>query len=257
MISLCKKIMSTILIAISTFTAVPTLADAAPVKNVILVHGAFVDGSGWKGVFKRLTKDGYNVSVVQIPTTSLTEDVTITKNAIAAMDGPVILVGHSYGGVVITEAGNDLKVKRLVYIAAFVPDAGESVQTLLSNSPPGAPQPPLLPPQNGFLLLDQQKFHAAFAADVDRKTAEFMSVSQVPWGLAGLTDTITTAAWYNKPSWYLVTKDDKMLPPATQRQMANRAGAHMTEVASSHAVYVSHAKVVTKLIEQAAQSVEF
>lgn len=249
--------MATALVAISTFTALPTLANAVPVKNVVLVHGSFVDGSGWQGVFKRLTKDGYNVSIVQIPTTSLAEDVTITKNAIAAMDGSVILVGHSYGGVVITEAGNDLKVKSLVYIAAFVPDAGESVQTLLSNPPPGAPQPPLLPPQNGFLLLDQQKFHAAFAADVDRKTAEFMSVSQVPWGLAGLTDTVTAAAWYNKPSWYLVTKDDKMLPPATQRQMANRAGAHVKEVASSHAVYVSHAKAVTKLIEQAALSVEF
>jgi pimeloyl-ACP methyl ester carboxylesterase len=257
MLSLRKKLIFTALIAISIFTALPTLAETNPIKNVVLVHGAFVDGSGWQGVFKELKNNGYNVTIVQNPTTSLADDVTITKNAIAAMDGPVILVGHSYGGVIITEVGNDPKVKGLVYIAAFVPDAGESVQTLISNPPAGAPHPPILPPQNGFLLMDQQKFPAAFAADVDKDTAELMAASQVPWGLSALVGSVTIPAWKNKPSWYLVTKNDKMIPPSAQHHMASRAGSHVTEVASSHSVYVSQTKAVSKLIEQAAQSIEF
>ena len=151
--------------------------------NVVLVHGGFVDGSGWEGVYKILTKDGYTVSVVQNPTISLADDVAATKRIIAVQNGPVVLVGHSYGGVVITEAGNDPKVVGLVYITAFAPYKGESVSTLIKNPPPGAPVPPILPPQDGFLFLDKSKFPASFAADVDPERAAFMADSQVPWGV--------------------------------------------------------------------------
>ena len=156
------------------------------VKNVVLVHGGFVDGSGWQGVYDQLRKDGYKVTVVQNPTTSLADDVAVTKRALATQDGPAILVGHSYGGVVITEAGNDPKVAGLVYIAAFAPDKGESVSSLIKNPPPGAPVPPILPPQDGYLFLDRTKFRASFAADVSADAAAFMADSQVPWGLEAL-----------------------------------------------------------------------
>jgi pimeloyl-ACP methyl ester carboxylesterase len=225
----------------------------AAIKNVVLVHGGFVDGSGWEGVHDILTKDGYRVTVVQNPTTSLADDVAVTRRALAAQDGPAILVGHSYGGVVITEAGADPKAERLVYIAAFAPDAGESVSSLIANPPPGAPTPPILPPQDGFLFLDRAKFAAAFAADVKPAQAAFMADSQVPWGLAALQGQVTTPAWKSKPSWYLVTADDRMIPAPAQRQMAGRAGATVAETAGSHAVYVSNPQVVADLIEQAAQ----
>jgi pimeloyl-ACP methyl ester carboxylesterase len=229
-------------------------AQAAPaIKNVVLVHGGFVDGSGWEGVYNVLSKDGYKVTVVQNPTTSLADDVAVTRRAIAAQDGPVILVGHSYGGVVITESGNDPKVKALVYIAAFAPDKGESVNSLIANPPPGAAQPPILPPQDGFLFLDREKFAAAFAADVKPAQAAFMANSQVPWGVAALTGQVTTPAWKSRPSWYLVTADDRMIPAPAQRQMASRAGAAAVETAGSHAIYVSNPQVVARLIEQAAQ----
>jgi pimeloyl-ACP methyl ester carboxylesterase len=220
----------------------------AAIKNVVLVHGGFVDGSGWEGVHDILTKDGYRVTVVQNPTTSLADDVAVTRRALAAQDGPAILVGHSYGGVVITEAGADPKVERLVYIAAFAPDAGESVSSLIANPPPGAPTPPILPPQDGFLFLD-----VAFAADVEPAQAAFMADSQVPWGVAALQGQVTAPAWKSKPSWYLVTADDRMIPAPAQRQMAGRAGATVVETAGSHAVYVSNPQVVADLIEQAAQ----
>src|SRR6201993_1027837 len=152
-------------------------------KNVVLVHGGFVDGSGWEAVYRALRKDGHTVTVVQNPTISLSDDVRVTKRAIAALDGPVLLVGHSYGGVVITEAGNDPKVVGLVYIAAFAPDKGESVAALIKDPPAGAPVPPILPPQDGFLFLDKARFAESFAADVPRDKAEFMASSQVPWGL--------------------------------------------------------------------------
>lgn len=231
-------------------------ADAAPagaIKDVVLVHGGFVDGSGWEGVYDVLTKDGYRVSVVQNPTTSLADDVAATRRAIAAQDGPTILVGHSYGGVVITESGNDPKVKGLVYVAAFAPDQGESVASLIANPPPGAPTPPILPPQDGYLFLDRAKFAASFAADVKPAQAAFMADSQVPWGVAALQGRVTTPAWKSRPSWYLVTADDHMIPAPAQRQMAARAGATVVETAGSHAVYVSNPKVVANLIEQAAQ----
>src|SRR3977135_3032188 len=177
---------------------------ASKAATIVLVHGGFVDGSGWQGVHDILKKDGYNVSVVQNPTTSLADDVTATKNAIAAQDGPVILVGHSYGGAVITEAGTDPKVAALVYIPAFAPDKGESVNTLIANPPPGAPVPPILPPQNGFLFLDREKFHDSFAGDVSDAQAAFMADSQVPWGVDALGGTISEPAWRSKPNWFLV-----------------------------------------------------
>lgn len=225
------------------------------VNSIVLVHGGFVDGSGWESVHSILKKRGYSVSVVQNPTTSLADDVAVTKRAIAAQNGPVILVGHSYGGVVVTEAGSDPNVKGLVYIAAFAPDKGESVSSLISNPPPGAPVPPILPPQDGFLFLDRAKFAASFAADVGAEKAAFMADSQVPWGVAALAGAITEPAWRAKPSWYLVTTDDKMIPPPAQRSMAQRAGSTVVETAGSHAVYVSKPAAVAALIEQAALGV--
>ena len=222
--------------------------------TAVLVHGGFVDGSGWEGVYTILRKDGYFVSVVQNPTISLTDDVAATKRIVAAQSGPVILVGHSYGGVVITEAGNDPKVAGLVYIAAFAPDRGESVSTLIKDPPPGAPVPPILPPQDGYLFLDKAKFPASFAADVDAERAAFMADSQVPWGVGALNGTISEPAWKTKPSWYLVATDDMMIPPPAQRFMAKRAGSTVVEVAGSHAIYVSQPNAVAALIEEAAKS---
>ena len=224
--------------------------------TIVLVHGGFVDGSGWERVYKILRKDGYTVSVVQNPTTSLADDVAVTKRAIAAQSDPVILVGHSYGGAVITEAGNDPKVVGLVYIAAFAPDKGESVSSLIKDPPPGAPVPPILPPQDGYLFLDKAKFAASFAADVDAETAAFMADSQVPWGAAALGGTISEPAWKTKPSWYMVATDDKMIPPPAQRSMSKRAGSTVIEVAGSHAIYVSQPGKVAALIETAAKGVK-
>ena len=223
------------------------------IKNIVLVHGGFVDGSGWQPVYKILTGEGFNVRVVQNPTVTLADDVAVTKRAIAATDGPVILVGHSYGGVVISEAGTDPKVKGLVYVAAFAPDQGESVASLIANPAPGAPVPPILPPQDGFLFLDRSKFAASFAADVAPELAAFMADSQVPWGVEALAGTITKPAWRTKPSWYLVTTDDKMIPPPAQRSMAQRAESKVVETAASHSVYVSKPKTVADLIAQAAR----
>jgi len=224
------------------------------VKNIVLVHGGFVDGAGWEGVYKILKKDGYNVSVVQNPTISLEDDVAVTKRVLAAQDGPAILVGHSYGGAVITEAGNDPKVEGLVYITAFAPDKGESVATLIKDPPPGAPVPPIQPPQDGYLLLDKAKFQASFAADVDADKAAFMADSQVPWGVAALSGSISEPAWKAKPSWYLVATEDKMIPPVAQRSMSARAGSAVVEVKGSHAIYVSQPGAVAALIEKAAES---
>src|SRR3989441_2617789 len=217
--------------------------------NIVLVHGGFVDGSGWAAVYKILKKDGYNVVVVQNPTLSLADDVAVTRRAIASQGGPVLLVGHSYGGVVITEAGSDPKVAGLVYIAAFAPDKGESVDALIKNPPPGAPVPPILAARNGYLFLDKAKFHASFAGDVDEEKAAFMADSQVPWGVEALRGTISEPAWKNKPSWYLVTTEDKMIPPAAQRAMSKRAGSTVVEEKGSHAIYVSKPRPVAALIQ--------
>ncbi len=228
-------------------------ASATAVKNIVLVHGGFVDGSGWQGVYNILTKDGYTVTIVQNPTVSLEDDVAVTERAIAAQDGPVILVGHSYGGVVVTNAGNDPKVAGLVYITAFAPDKGESVSSLIANPPAGAPVPPILPPQDGFLFLDRAKFAASFAADVAPDEAAFMASSQVPWGVNALAGQVTEASWKAKPSWYLVADDDKMIPPPAQEMMAKRAGASISHSAGSHAIYVSKPQVVADIIERAAE----
>jgi pimeloyl-ACP methyl ester carboxylesterase len=230
------------------------IANNAPAA-IVLVHGGFVDGSGWEDVYRILKKDGYDVSIVQNPTTSLPDDVAATKRVIAEQKSPVILVGHSYGGVVITEAGNDPKVTGLVYVAAFAPDRGESVAALIKNPPPGAPVPPILPPQQGFLALDKAKFAASFAADVSPEKAEFMANSQVPWGIEALNGAVTQPAWQSKPSWYLVATDDRMIPPPAQREMSKRAGSTVVEVQGSHAVYVSKPQAVADLIRKAAQSV--
>ncbi len=229
-------------------------ATAEKTNNIVLVHGGFVDGSGWQGVYQILKRNGHNVSVVQNPTTSLADDVAATKRVIAVQDGPVTLVGHSYGGAVITEAGNDPKVSKLVYIAGFVPDKGESVNTLIKDPAPGAPVPPILPPKDGFLFLDKTKFAASFAGDVDSESATFMADSQVPWGVDALAGTITDPAWKKKPSWYLVTTDDKMIPPSAQRMMSERAGSTVVEVAGSHSIFVSRPDAVAALVEGAANA---
>jgi pimeloyl-ACP methyl ester carboxylesterase len=245
----------------STIGSAQTAAPGAPAgdqaarSTVVLVHGGFVDGSGWQGVHTLLREQGHTVGVVQNPTRSLEDDVAVTRRALDAQAGPIVLVGHSYGGAVITEAGNHPKVAALVYIAAFAPDAGESVSTLIANPPPGAPVPPILPPQDGFLFLDRGKFHASFAADVGPDLAAFMADSQVPWGVGALSGTISTPAWRSKPSWYLVATEDRMIPPPAQRAMATRAGAAVVEAAGSHAIYVSQPAPVAALIEQAAAAV--
>ena len=232
------------------------MSGTAASVSVVLVHGGFVDGSGWQGVYNILQPHGYRVSIVQNPTISLDDDVAVTKRVIAAQPGPVILVGHSYGGVVITQAGNDPKVAGLVYIAAFAPDKGESVAKLIADPPPGAPVPPILPPRDGFLMLDQERFAASFAADVPEDQAGFMASSQVPWGVAALEGTVSEAAWTSKPSWYLVATDDRMIPPPAQHVMAKRAGATVVESKGSHAVYVSQPAAVAALIESAARAVQ-
>ncbi|MFI6460836.1 alpha/beta hydrolase [Streptomyces sp. NPDC050528] len=222
------------------------------VKNIVLVHGGFVDGSGWQSVHRLLTQDGFNVSVVQNPTLSLVDDVAVTQRALDALDGPAVLVGHSYGGAVITEAGRHDGVAALVYIAAFAPDKDESVGTLVADPAPGAPVPPILPPVDGFLFLDRDKFAASFAGDLPAEDAAFLADAQVPWGLDALGGTITEPAWRTKPSWYLVATEDHMIPPPVQHQMAERAGSTVAEAAGSHAVYVSQPAAVADLIKQAA-----
>lgn len=243
-----------IALASAALAASSSLNAAAPEKpvSIVLVHGGFVDGSGWQAVHKILSRDGYEVIVVQNPTVTLEDDVAVTRRAIASARHPVVLVGHSYGGVVVTEAGNDPKVRTLAYIAAFAPDSGESVQSLIANPPPGAPVPPILPPNDGFLKLDSAKFAASFAADVDPATAQFMADSQVPWGVNALGGKVSVPAWKSKPSYYLVASDDHMIPPPAQRAMAKRAGAQTVETRGSHAVYVSRPADVARLIEQAA-----
>jgi len=251
-ISYCALAIMTIILSMGENTMAQTKSTTV-VRNVVIVHGGLVDGSGWEAVYNLLKKDGYTVTIVQNPTISLADDVAFTKRAIAALNGPVILVGHSYGGAVITEAGNDPKVAGLVYVAAFALDKGESVSLLIKDPPPGAPLPPILPPVDGFLLLEKAKFPASFAADVSPEKAEFMADSQVPWGVNAVGGTISEAAWKAKPSWYLLTTEDKMLPPDAQRLMSKRAGATVVEVKSSHAVYLSHPQAVAHIIEEAAR----
>ncbi|GAA5031521.1 alpha/beta fold hydrolase [Actinopolymorpha pittospori] len=222
--------------------------------TVVLVHGGFVDGSGWRGVYDRLRSQGHRVAVVQNPTVSLEGDVAATTQVLDDIEGRVLLVGHSYGGVVITETGSDPRVAGLVYIAAFAPDKGESVNTLIADPPPGAPVPPILPPRNGYLFLDRDKFHGSFAGDLSADEAAFMADSQVPWGVGALDGKVTEPAWRFKPSWYLVASEDRMIPPPAQRAMAERTGATVREIAGSHSVYISQPDAVADLIHTAVQS---
>ncbi|HZM76509.1 MAG TPA: alpha/beta hydrolase [Candidatus Limnocylindrales bacterium] len=222
------------------------------VRNVVLVHGGFVDGSGWQKVYQLLRRAGYNISIVQNPTLSLTGDAEATRQILERQDGPTVLVGHSYGGAVISEAGTHQAVAALVYIAAFAPDKGESVNTLIADPPPAAPVPPILPPQDGFLFLDRDSFHASFAADLPPDEAQFMADSQVPWGVDALAGAVSEPAWRTKPSWYLVTTEDRMIPPPAQRAMAERAGATVVEATGSHSIYLSQPQAVADLIMRAA-----
>lgn len=224
------------------------------IRNIVLVHGAFVDGSGWQGVYGHLAADGYRVAIVQNPTLSLAGDVAATHQILDNLGAPAVLVGHSYGGAVITEAGNHPNVAALVYIAGYAPDKGESLSTLIAEAPADAPAPPILPPQDGFLFLDRGKFAASFAADVPEQVAAFMADSQVGFGVDALNEAVSEPAWRTKPSWYLVTTDDRMIPPPAQRAMSERAKATVTEAPASHAVFVSQPAVVAQLIKQAASA---
>ncbi len=240
-------------LALGVGISAPQAADGGPAKSVVLVHGGFVDGSGWQGVYDILKQDGYDVTIVQNPTLTLEDDVAVTRRAIAAAAGNVILVGHSYGGVVVSEAGTDPKVAAVVYIAAFAPDSGESVSSIIANPAPGAPVPPILPPVDGFLFLDKAKFAASFAADVKPELAALMADSQVPWGVGALDGKVTQPAWKVKPTYYLVATEDKMIPPEAQRFMSQRAGSTVVEASGSHAIYVSQPQAVADLIETAAE----
>src|SRR5262245_10724237 len=224
-----------------------TKGHLSETMSVVLVHGAFVDGSGWQGVHAILRRDGYSTAIVQNPTESLAGDIAATRRVIASQTSPVILVGHSYGGAVITEAGNDPRVAGIVYVSAFVPDKGESVATLIKDLHPGAQAPPFLPPQDGYVVLDEARFATSFAADVLPERAAFMAASQGPWGLEAMNGTVDEPAWKAKPSWYLLAADDRMIPPAAQRFMSKRARATVVEAAGSHAIYVSHPIVVAAL----------
>jgi pimeloyl-ACP methyl ester carboxylesterase len=214
-----------------------------------------MDASRWQGVYNILRENGHAVRIVQNPTTSLADDVAVTRRVMEMQDGPVILVGHSYGGAVITEVGNDPKVMGLVYVAAFVPDVGESVSWLMKDPSPDAAVLPIVAAHEGFLLLDRTEFAASFAADVDAETARSMAESQVPWGEEALNGTVTEAAWRTKPSWYLVAADDKMISARAQWAMAKRARSTVTETGGSHAVYVSKPAVVAAIIAKAASGV--
>lgn len=232
---------------------IPTAAiiQPPPVKNIVLVHGAFVDGSGWKGVYDRLTQKGYHVSIVQQPLTSFTADVAAVKQALSRMNGPVILVGHSYGGAIITEAGNDPQVAGLVYIAAHAPDAGESEAANGVKYPPAYKS--LVKAADGFDYIDPTRFPADFAGGVPQELAQFMAYAQMPTADSAFHAIIKNPAWRTKPSWYMVAKADKIINPDLERLYAKRAGSHKVEIdGASHSVFITHPREVTNLIVDAA-----
>ena len=256
-----KKLCGFVTLVAVFMGAIPLLqttfkVTAAPppngIKNVVLVHGAFADGSGWEAVANILKKDGYNVSVVQHPETSFAEDVKFTKSVIDRQSGPVVLVGHSYGGAVITEAGNDPKVSALVYIAAFAPDTGESSATIEQAIPPAGKG--IKETSDGYLYIDPAAFAADFCADIPAAKAQFMAESQVLFSKDSFTSPVTSPAWKSKPSWYQVSTKDRSINPENERKMAKRANAKTTEVNSSHAAYISHPRETAKVIEEAATS---
>jgi pimeloyl-ACP methyl ester carboxylesterase len=249
---------TTVFATFAVFAFSPTMFGSTSVKNIVIVHGAFANGSGWKAVANILTNDRYNVTIIENTTASLAADVSETQKVLSKQTGPVVLVGHSYGGAVITEAGNNSNVKALVYIAAFVPDAGESLETL-SARPDFQPGPPLLlPPKNGFVTLIPEQFPERFAADVakiDSEKAKKMANSQLPFGLQAFSDKILTPAWKTVPScYYTVSTEDRMIPPAAEKWMATRAKCLQSEIKASHAVYITHAPEVAKFIERAYES---
>ncbi len=226
-------------------------ASAAPVKNIVLVHGAFADGSGWRAIADILRKDGYKVSIVQPPETSLEDDIAATTRVLDALDGPAVLVGHSYGGMIITGAGNNANVKNLVYVAAFQPDAGESLGSLGDSMPPAAKS--IVPSKDGFLTLDRAQFHADFAADLPAAEAAFMADSQVPLSVKSASTPMTNPAWKTKPSFGIVATEDRAINPDLERKMYKRSGAKTIELKASHVVYISQPKAVAAVIEDAAK----
>ena len=231
----------------------PVLAQTLPAtRNVVLVHGAWVDGSSWQKVYQILTDRGFAVSIVQNPLTSFADDVAATRRVIALQDGPVVLVGHSYGGSIITEAGTDPNVSALVFVAAFAPDVGQSA---LDQVPKGAPPLPVIPSADGFLFFDKAMFHLGFAADLTAAQSDFLATTQVPFSLNSFGGKVTVAAWASKPSWYLIPTEDRAIAPELQQMMAKRAGSTVVTIAGSHAVYISQPEAVADLIEKAANGV--
>ena len=224
---------------------------AAPTANIVLVHGAFADGSGWKNVADILIAAGYKVSVVQHPDSDLGEDVRATRRILDMQDGPVILVGHSYGGTIISEAGNHPKVKALVYVAAFAPDSAEDPKALRAARPPVTTN--VVQVGDGFIIRNPDSFAADFAADLPKDVSRFMAISQVPTSTKALTSPITTAAWRSKPSWYVVATEDRIINPELQRYMAQRAGSKTVEIKGSHSVFIAQPAAVAKVIQEAAQ----
>jgi pimeloyl-ACP methyl ester carboxylesterase len=241
------------LLVITTCLSFNVTVAQQKVKNIVLVHGAFADGSGWEGVYEILTKHGYNVSVVGNPNTGLVDDVEATRRVLERQDGPAILVGHSYGGAIITEIGLEKNVAGLVFVAAFVPDAGETLLQLAQSGPP-SPNSGILPPQSGFLWYDKAKYHSGFCADVSAEKAAFMFDSQIPVAVAAFQAPITKVAWKTKPSWYIVASQDQTLPTEGQRFMAKRANAKVTEIKGSHVVFISQPASVASVIEEAAKA---
>jgi pimeloyl-ACP methyl ester carboxylesterase len=229
-----------------------TTAHAQAIKNVVLVHGAFADGSGWKGVYKILNAKGYHVTIVQNPATSLEDDVKATNAILDKQKGPAVLVGHSWGGAVITEAGNHANVASLVYVAAFQPDNGESALQLFQSAPPASENGVLPPDEKGIVYYDPAKFHAGFCADLDKTTADFLAASQVPFYAKGFITPISDAAWKYKPVYAVIATEDKSINPVIQRHMYKRSNSHVTEVKASHAVYISQPERVAEVIIKAA-----
>ena len=246
-----KSIIAFSLFAICFFAAQNVIAQKTPIKNVVLVHGAFVDGSGWRAVYDILTKKGYNVSIAQIPLTSLKDDVEATKVILDRLEGPVVLVGHSWGGAVITEAGIDQKVKSLVYVATFIPEVGETVGQLASSLPAAPENGILSPDKNGYLFYDKAKFHAGFAANLSQSESDFMADSQVPITAASFGVPLNNFAWKAKPSFAILTTQDKSLVPEIQRKMYVRAKSTVTEIKANHAVFISHPEEVAAVIIKA------
>jgi len=247
-----NKSVAAAIAAVALLSAAMAPARADPVKNVVLVHGAFADGSGWRDVASILVKDGYTVSVVQEPLTSLADDVAATKRVLEMQQGPTLLVGHSYGGVVITEAGNAPNVVGLVYIAAFIPDNGESAVSLLSSAP--AANNDMRATKDDFLYLDPAAFPTDFAGDIAPAQANFMAHSQQMLAKAAGGAPVTSAAWHQKKSWALIASRDHNINPDLERSMAKRAGSETIEVPASHAAYVSKPEDVARLIERAAKA---